>query len=297
MNKPELFYTIEFEDALDTTICIHCSSQLPFVKHRANATCDRCHASLQQPHLTAEAFLRKKISLIYKFAVHTTRANLANSFEIMRDPHIVGGTVFEFKRGNPYGRAAKLPTVRSLRVGVAERRLGNEERKLMDEVLLSYQQCHMYMVSMYLLLKKELLESEHVFSIQEVTMAPKHVACGTHLLWRVTLCTGEMFAVAFADRQLGWLGLVVPWDEYKIMRIDTEELVKYQQFGTKMESDLADGADRSRRPGENDKVFWERLEREKNVQLGLGILGEWNEWRRRWREKRKRRGKRRQGVV
>lgn len=53
-----------------------------------------------------------------------------------------------------------------------------------------------------------------VLKVDEILLSACHEQTSTHWCYRILLRNGRQFAVAFADRQLGWLQIVRDWDEY-----------------------------------------------------------------------------------
>jgi len=58
-----------------------------------------------------------------------------------------------------------------------------------------------------------------VKTVEEVKFQASHEYCETHFTFRVELQDGRQYAVNFADRQLGWLPLIVHWPQYVHVRI------------------------------------------------------------------------------
>jgi hypothetical protein len=54
-----------------------------------------------------------------------------------------------------------------------------------------------------------------VEKIEEVFVIAQHAYVCSHWVHRVTLESGQQYAMTFTDRQLGNMRLVTPWEEYE----------------------------------------------------------------------------------
>jgi hypothetical protein len=61
-----------------------------------------------------------------------------------------------------------------------------------------------------------------VTNIEEFYFEPKHSQCLANWTYHITLHDERRFAVSFTDRQLGWLPIVIRWEDYSMDHVMLE---------------------------------------------------------------------------
>ncbi|KAF2029711.1 hypothetical protein EK21DRAFT_112582 [Setomelanomma holmii] len=223
--------------AIDPLRCIFCENQksAPGV----NTICAACDIQLRA--VPSLQFLHTIALELYDFWIALLKKTLTRRFHVKNRPPNYS-TVFWFDLGLP-GVKTSLPALDNDtlewidhdKTGVRKSMVLDEHaRELLNQVILTDMQCAEAMQLLAHLLHVRLMKpvshwhgyfsvftgadtriaSSPITKIEEVGFKPNHPVCTYHWTFRVTLQDGHRFAVNFADRQLGWLRIVVEWEGY-----------------------------------------------------------------------------------
>lgn len=244
-------YIDDVIDAINPHICIRCLQRKD--KPGVNTICAACQTHLDAPSDAAEHSLFFTCLRIFDFWLWLRRKSLSDQFVLRNRERRVA---VEHYIGMP-GHKRNLPSLNG-----GGRLVGGDggdgsfefwspmERELLKQVMLTSRQCDRVMVLLADIMKQELLQgmwrqvllplipsdklsaNSPVLKLDEILFNANHEYTSTHWCYCATLRDGRQFAIAFSDRQLGWLHLVRDWKEYVLDRfheVDEAEALFYMK--------------------------------------------------------------------
>jgi hypothetical protein len=207
-------------------ICTICQKPtfLLLPTHWSQRICDRCQISLSSD--ASLSFLHEISAKIYAFWLTLRREEFCDRVHKIVLPGLP--THYGFNKGDPENRTTPPDTTNvdipnsGTGIGTVSHTLSAEQRNLLEEVLLTNQQCHISLLVLKKLIEKIVSATNSpILEVYELSFNPKHIVCSSHCVYVFKLTDKRRFVVSFTDRQLGWYPLVVPWEEYRTSRIDS----------------------------------------------------------------------------
>jgi hypothetical protein len=212
----EEIHTLDAEfliGAINPQLCIRCTSNTH--NDDINTICSSCDAAMT----SEEGYVFQAVLKIYNFTTAFRFTTTSDVVGISKDPDS-GNTVFGFRIQEP-GMKGFLPIVEEIKLDTTYAQLKNAERMLLNQCLLSFQQCHLVVILLPDLLEEIFLKDPKspVAKIEEIYYNPWSAITARHFTHRLTLKSGNRLAVSFTDRQLGWLEIVRDWEAYMHERV------------------------------------------------------------------------------
>ncbi|KAL1592254.1 hypothetical protein SLS60_011331 [Paraconiothyrium brasiliense] len=261
------------------TLCQQPTS-LPLTTKFSQRMCDSCRITLDAD--TPLRYLHDIVGEIYVFWLRLRREELCDRIEQVDLPGLP--THLGFIEGSP-GNKTTLPTIADVRIhdeagsALVSHALSAEQRGLLEEVLLTVNQCHISLLVLVQLLKKLVRADADspILQVREYCYQPKHELCYSHCVHTFTLKDGRHFAISFTDRQLGWYPLVVPWAEYLDRCVKTESVPNMYDLGHVHMETASELSDPDSIP-EDERGANGVLQRERALRVADEVVGRWKEW-------------------
>ncbi|KAJ4359997.1 uncharacterized protein N0V89_000556 [Didymosphaeria variabile] len=261
------------------TLCHQPTSLAPTTKF-SQRICDICRIALD-----ADAplrFLHDIVGKVYAFWLTLRREELCDRIERIDLPGM--RTYFGIIEGIP-GNKTTLPAITNVRVydeagmSLASHALSTEQRGLLEEVLLTVNQCHISLLVLAPLLEKLMYADvdSPVLQVGEYRYQPKHESCYSHCIHIFTLKDGRHFVVSFTDRQLGWYPLIVPYAEYLNLRVKIESVPSMYGLGY-VHTETAAALGEPDLISEDERGSSGILQRERWLKVADEVVRRWEEW-------------------
>jgi hypothetical protein len=225
-------------DAISPWSCIMC----PGIKHvpGVNTICTACEERLHTDD--ALRFLHERTLEIYKFWIDLTCRTLSDKFFAL----VLKGNHYIWVETGIPGVQTRAWMPRDGILWCKENDtdpsraiyLDQLSAQLFEQAQLTSNQCHIAVVMLAELMEQRIQDwpGSPVEEVEEIYFKPEHETCTDHWTFRVRLTDGRRFAVNFADRQLGWLPIVVPWRLYlreRVLLSDTgKQILNGEAAGT-----------------------------------------------------------------